>query len=653
MYAGVMRYLFPSLWILFFGAVTNHAETTRSWQDEVIYFMLTDRFYDGDPSNNSPKGAAADLHDPKQQNLNSYHGGDFRGIEIALEHDYFTNLGITAIWITPPVKNVWNTSYDMGDKGKTGYHGYWTQDFMDIDPHLTSATRMDGTRYPEGREGRMAHYRDLVNLAHRKGIRIIQDIVCNHTGPVFYYDTNDNGKFDRFGKSEWIAPYQRSGYHTNTRWANIPAWNIHRTEPTGPITIWGKTIPLTGILGRMGTYGRKGFNGDSLGKRDGEEVMCDFFSLRDIWTDPTSKHYDELVDEFVRIYAFYIEEIGIDGLRIDTVKHVHHQFWADFTSRLRKKLGKRAKDIIIFGEAYDGDPKVLGKYTYSPDGQNVAIDGMLNFQMCWAIRSYLRHGGNHHGHAHDIERAMRDLTGQQKGSTRPFYNPMPGPDGLNARQKSITFVENHDGINRFRVGPVTSRRNILANAMVLTLEGIPCLYYGSENSLHDKRGKIGPDTETGRMTFIHTNDGGRVKKIQQSNSFLAVRTLIRARKHLPALRRGLTAQLWVDSHESNHDNGTFLFARYLPGEPHQTVLVGFNLSQQDSTIQPTLIAPQQRALVPEGTIFERIPLPGIDPPETPPVLTRIGANRQINLPLKADSISLWRVKKPVAESKRK
>lgn len=634
-------------------AVAAHAQAQemRTWQDEVIYFMLTDRFYDGDPANNSPAGAAKNLYDPGQRDLDSYHGGDFRGIEIALEHGYFSNLGVTAIWITPPVKNVWNTSYDMGDRGKTGYHGYWTQDFMDIDPHLTSARKMDGTPYPAGRDGRMAHYRDLINLAHRKGIRIIQDVVCNHMGPVFFYDTNNNGKFDRNGKSEWIAPYKRDGFYSNTRWANIPEWNIRRAAPAGPVQVFGRTFPFTGILSRMETYGRKGFNGDSLGKRDGEEVMCDFFSLRDIWTDPGSGHYDELVDELVRIYAFYIEEIGVGGLRIDTIKHVHHQFWADFTSRLRQKLGKRAKDIILFGEAYDGDPEVLGKYTYSPDGKGVSVGGMLNFQMCWAMRNYLRHGGDHHGHADGIERAMRDLHATPQGGSRPYYNPAPGPDGLNSRQKSITFIENHDGINRFRVDQVTERRNILANAMVLTLEGIPCLYYGTEAGLHDKHGRIGPDTETGRMTFIRSSEGGRVKKIQSSVPYRATRSLIRARAALPALRRGSTAPLWVDGRESEHDDGTFLFARHIPGKPEATVLVGFNLGQNDSTLRPALISTNQRALVPEGTVFERIPLPGIDPRGTGPEFARTEAGERISLTLKADSVSLWRVKATVTETK--
>ena len=84
----------------------------RPWNEDVIYFVMTDRFFDGDPANNRPAGSDPALYDPEQVNIDLYHGGDFRGLEIALENGYFNELGITAIWITPPVRNVWNSSFD-------------------------------------------------------------------------------------------------------------------------------------------------------------------------------------------------------------------------------------------------------------------------------------------------------------------------------------------------------------------------------------------------------------------------------------------------------------------------------------------------------------------------------------------------------------
>ena len=323
----------------------------RPWSEDVIYFALTDRFADGDASNNVPPGSDPALYDASHQDISRYHGGDFRGLEHAIASGYFNDLGITAIWITPPVKNVWRSGFDLGGP-KTGYHGYWAQDFLDIDPHLTSAKALDGTSYPDGPKGRMKHYKDLVTLAHSKGLKIIQDVVMNHAGPVFYYDTNGDGRFERDAENEWIQPYKRDGFYPNAMSADIPEWNLHRTAPEGPVERLGVKIPTTGILSKLETYSRKGFSNESLGKTDGEEITCDFFSLRDIWTAPGSAQFDALVDEFVEIYAFYLTTVGVDGLRVDTVKHVHPAFWDAFTERLRTKLGDQAKDISYGGAEF-------------------------------------------------------------------------------------------------------------------------------------------------------------------------------------------------------------------------------------------------------------------------------------------------------------
>ena len=103
----------------------------RPWSEDVIYFVMTDRFHDGDPTNNQPPGSDPALEDLDQENIGKYHGGDLRGLELAIGSGYFEALGVTALWITPPVRNVWRSGFDLGG-AKTGYHGYWTQDFLDI-----------------------------------------------------------------------------------------------------------------------------------------------------------------------------------------------------------------------------------------------------------------------------------------------------------------------------------------------------------------------------------------------------------------------------------------------------------------------------------------------------------------------------------------
>ncbi len=579
----------------------------RSWNDEVIYFVMTDRFHDGDPANNTPEGCDPALDDPDQEDIDRYHGGDLRGLELALESGYFNELGVTALWITPPVRNVWRSGYDLGG-WKSGYHGYWTQDFLDIDPHLTSATSLSGEAYPPGPEGRMRHYRDFVALARSKGIRIVQDAVLNHAGPVFFYDADGDGVFDVDEKDEWVRPFQRDGFHDTAKWGDIARWSLHRTEPTGPRTLLGREIGTTGILGEIEAYGRKGFSWDSLGKRDGEEVMADFFSLRDLWTAPGGGHFDELVDEFVEIYDFYLGEVGVDGLRLDTVKHVHHEFWDAFTRRLRERLGDKASEKILFGEVFDGDPAKLGQYTWradAPADPAPCLDSVLAFQLCFALRDYLRRPGAEFGTAHQAEAALGNLFEGRFDDGRYYFNRTPGPDGLNSLQKSVTFIENHDSINRFRVRGITERRHQLAQGLVMTLPGIPCLYYGAEVAIQDNRSDIGEDSEEGRMTLWKRDDAPTLASLREDDTFRVVQSLAKARRSIPALRDGGFRPLWCDSGDRSGDDGLFVFARPME-DPAESVVVVCNLSQQESITGPVALG----GLVPPGAIFTGHPVIG-------------------------------------------
>lgn len=535
----------------------------RPWSDDVMYFVMTDRFYDGDPSNNTPDGCDAALFDPHQKDISRYFGGDLRGLENAIQSGYFNDLGITALWLTPVVKNVWRSGYDLGG-WKSGYHGYWTQDWLDIDPHLTSRVSLKGEPYTDDAEGRMQHYRDFVKLAHSKGIKVIQDVVINHAGPVFYYDADGDDEFDVTKKEEWVQPFERDGYHANAKWVDIPKWNAYKTQPDGPRELLGTKIAIKGTLSRLSSYGRKGFSHESLGKNDGEEMMCDFFSLRDFWTAPGGGHFDELVDEFVEIYHFYLTTVGVDGLRIDTVKHVHHEFWDAFTERLRERLGSAAVEKLLFGEVYDGNPAVLGRYTWRsdwPKSKAAGLDSVLDFNFCFSAREYLRQPGMHFGSPANLEKALMGRSAINPENNRPFYNPNPGVDGLNSQQKMITFIENHDGLNRFRVNGITERRNRLAQGLVMTLPGIPCLYYGTEVALLDEEGTIGQDGETGRMMFFQRRNGLTMSEVKNSASFSEIKALANLRKQLPVLRTGNLVPLWVDNAAGTEDDGVFAFAR--------------------------------------------------------------------------------------------
>lgn len=150
-----------------FAEADNKAIT---WDEEIIYMVLTDRFYDGDESNNNPHKIDGSYD---KNHLEAYHGGDFRGIIEKI--DYLKELGITTLWITPIVKNI-EANMMEGDNGKQyGYHGYWAEDFTKLDPHL----------------GNENDLKELIDLLHENNIKLMVDVVLNHSG----YGTKNQGPF--------------------------------------------------------------------------------------------------------------------------------------------------------------------------------------------------------------------------------------------------------------------------------------------------------------------------------------------------------------------------------------------------------------------------------------------------------------------------
>ena len=518
------------------GSVSAREWIDRPWKDDIIYFMMTDRFHDGDPENNVPSGSDPALYDAAQKNISLYHGGDFRGIEKALLDGYFTDLGISAIWITPPVRNAWFSMHDLGGS-KSGYHGYWAQDFRDIDPHLASKTDLAGKSYKPGREGRLQHYKELIDLAHSKDIKIVQDIVCNHIGPLFYYDLDGNGKHDGKAK-EWMPPYKKdSTYLKTARWADEPKWNVVKPGE---------------FFRNLDLYWGKGFSPDSLGKTDGEEQMCDFFSLRALNTSPTAPHFDRLVDEFVDIYHFYINELGVDGLRIDTVKHVDKKFWDEFASRLRKRLGDDADRLIMFGEVYGNSIADINYYTRREDRSDQwSMDGLLDFQFTYAIRDYLRHA--EYGNAYKLAEFFQASESQVKGVGKG--------DAADVRRRSVNFIGNHDGLNRFLVKGVAEENNLLALSVMLTAEGIPCIYYGSELSLRDTQAGTERDSETGRFTLFDNAGKRGFAERKKNPGFGQLADLIRLRESHQSLVQGGLAVLQLGADGASLQDGVACYLR--------------------------------------------------------------------------------------------
>ena len=143
----------------------------------------------------------------------------------------------------------------------------------------------------------------------------------------------------------------------------------------------------------------------------------------------------------------------------------------------------------------------------------------------------------------------------------------------------ITFIENHDGLNRFRVSGVTERRNRLAQGLVMTLPGIPCLYYGTEHALLDDGGKVGEDGETGRQMLYPRRDGPASAEVRNSRAFKEISALAALRERLPVLRSGAVVPLWVDNGSGSEDDGVFAFGR-ASEDGEQLAVVVINASDE-------------------------------------------------------------------------
>ncbi|UJR79892.1 alpha-amylase family glycosyl hydrolase [Sandaracinus amylolyticus] len=421
---------------------------TTEWRDQIIYQLLTDRFANGDASTDYRLEPGA---------LARYQGGDWEGIVDRL--DYLEELGVTALWISPIVLNV---DYDAGFDA---YHGYWAVDLERLNPHF----------------GDLASLRGFVNAAHERGMLVILDIVTNHMGQVFYYDINGNGQPDEsVAGSGAGSPVTRiSEYDPDYDPRGIQGWTS--LGESGPATIRFfdmpeifRVRPNPPVLADPSMYNRRGRvthwdcpAGDGACQSRVREMTLfgDFpGGLKDL--DTTRQEVrDVMVDSYVR----WVLMTDIDGFRIDTLKHVEYEFWDDFAPRVRERLAAAGKEsFFMFGEAFDGDDALIGSYT-----RPGRLDSVFYFSQKFQVfGDVFQRGG-----PTDRIRALYEQRGVNYGT-----EPQPGGVGVAPRDVLVNFMDNHD-VPRFlydrpdEQGPAALRA---ALAYLLTEDGIPCIYYGTE-----------------------------------------------------------------------------------------------------------------------------------------------------------------------------
>ena len=428
------------------ATAADKALATRSLREpltrERYYFVMTDRFANGDPANDRG-GLAGDRlatgYDPTDKGF--YHGGDLKGLTGKL--DYIKGLGTSAIWLTPSFKN--KPVQGSGVNVSAGYHGYWTLDFTQIDPHL----------------GTNAELKALIAAAHAKGMKVFFDIITNHTADVISYQ---EGQYSYRTKAE--SPYRDTAGnafddrdYANSTTRDFPAMNPDATSfPYTPVVpAADKNVKVPAWLNDVTNYHNRG-DSSFVGENDD---YGDFVGLDDLFTEKPA-----VEKGFEDVYKAWVD-FGVDGFRIDTVKQVNTEFWQRFGPAVvdhAKAIGN--DDFFMFGEVFDGQPANMSEFT---------TKGRLQATLDFGFQ------GKGVGFAKgDATTGIRDLFAADDYYTDTDSNAYELP----------TFLGNHDmgRVGDFLGGNTTDAaaraealdRVKLANDLMYLTRGQPITYYGDE-----------------------------------------------------------------------------------------------------------------------------------------------------------------------------
>ncbi len=526
------------------------------WRDEVIYQVLVDRFADGDTSNDT------DIHPGV---LARFQGGDWLGLQQHL--DYIQALGVTTLWISPVVKNV------ETDAGVDGYHGYWAQDLTQPNPHF----------------GSLADLRLLVKACHERGLKVIVDIVTNHMGQLFYYDINENGQPDVDLMGSGLTPDSPvehiTEYDPDFNLNGIQAMTSLGDSGLAPIVFINdpaanKLPAHPDIFQLASSYHRRGRITNYaalLYDANGNVVMDDANppqpyrvqtelgdfpgGLKDIATEDPAVRL-----ALAQTFEQWVLDTDIDGFRIDTVKHIEHGFWRYFTQAIRSDLSTRfhKDNFLMFGEAFDGDDSKIGSYTAPGE-----LDSVFYFSQYYTVIQGV------------FQQALStDRIASLWASRASDWGATPQTNGIGVAPKDIpiNFLDNHD-VGRFLFFRNDVGALKLAILYNLTLQGIPCVYYGTE------QGFSGGNDPANREVLWTTNYD------TSGDLFQWISRLTHIRKSYTAFTRGGTNVVQSTSDVgSEPDAGMFAFERTGGDAMQSYALVILNTSPTNMSQTVTLDA---------------------------------------------------------------
>ena len=463
---------------------------------DVLYMLMPDRFANGNPKNDVIKGMEDQLCDRNEPSLR--HGGDLEGLRQHL--DYFTDLGVTALWLTPVLEND-----RPADGGKhSTYHGYATTDYYRVDPRF----------------GTNEEYKALVDECHKKGLKVVMDMIFNHCGD--YHPWAKHTRIDENGKT--IKDYPSKD------WFNSPNYGLQTSYKLTPV---------------LDPY---------ASKVDMKETVDGWFvpSMPDL-----NQRNPHVIKYLIQNSIWWIETVGIDGIRMDTYPYADRQAMADWM----KVLNKEYPNFNTVGETWVTEPAYTA--AWQKDSKLSDINSNLKTVMDFAFFDRLSQAKN------------EETDDWWKGWNR-IYNSLCYDYLYTDPSSVMAFIENHD-TDRYLGNGKDSTALKQAYALLLTMKRIPQLYYGTEILMN------GTKTETDgnvRQDFPGGFPGDKVNKFTNEGRTKAENAMFDWTSRLLHWRQNNDVIINGSQTQFIPQHGVYVLARQHNGKTVLTILNGKKADNQ-------------------------------------------------------------------------